>query len=234
MTEEKYKYMNDEDVEELFSPKCEFHVSSGFRERVVKEARSDARRNGLRIPSRVASAVAAAAAAVVLIVMALHGGKETDTPATHRQTAAATTYAPDKSAAKKSIPPTSDRILIAKTDGNAAGLEDLQDNHESNVRKNKVRNQTREVNKPAIAEKNTEKPMTQYGVAEGPMIDISEHFQCQAPDPALVREMNEELRRSAETAYIASVRQDIEETEAYISDFRENIKYLSENRPKQQ
>ncbi|MDE6787091.1 MAG: hypothetical protein K2J46_08655, partial [Muribaculaceae bacterium] len=71
-------YDNDLDLEDILSPRCEFRVSSGFKDRVMSEARSiqKHRRHGRIL--YFASSVAAATVAIVVFAT-LHFSK-TDTP----------------------------------------------------------------------------------------------------------------------------------------------------------
>ncbi len=73
MMEERKKYLTDGDIEDILSPKCEFHASPGFMEKVVEEAERTAlvRYKKKRVFWRVCSGEAAAVAVLCVLTIVL-------------------------------------------------------------------------------------------------------------------------------------------------------------------
>ncbi len=73
MMEERKKYLTDGDIEDILSPKCEFHASPGFMEKVVEEAERTAlvRYKKKRLFWRVCSGAAAAVAVLCVLTIVL-------------------------------------------------------------------------------------------------------------------------------------------------------------------
>lgn len=76
MNEERKTYMAEEDIEDLLSPKCDFHTSPGFMERVMAEAQAVSKRRRFRRILIAASSVAASVAAWVILTCTLFHDKE--------------------------------------------------------------------------------------------------------------------------------------------------------------
>lgn len=77
---EKYKntYNNIEDIERILSPKCDFHVSSDFKERVLKAAESEMKRSRRRwIPWFISAAASVAAVVLLINLLPFIGGNNT-------------------------------------------------------------------------------------------------------------------------------------------------------------
>lgn len=88
MMEERKKYLTDGDIEDILSPKCEFHPSPGFMEKVVEEAERTVlvRNRRKRLFWRLCSGVAAAVAVLCVLTTVLKN--ETADNVTIKQAAA--------------------------------------------------------------------------------------------------------------------------------------------------
>lgn len=206
MTEDKKKtYDDDLDLEKILSPRCEFRVSSGFKDRVMAEAHSiPKRRRLLRIPY-IAYSVAAAAVAII-VMTTLHFRKPDTAVEMPQITATTENQATIPSDTIKINPKT--QLLAATTQEDAA-----KGKVSKTIPTKKDRTLQYKSSKPIILEEELTgadpQPVTE---GEMPMINREKSL-----DPDEVRSRLIEIRRNAEIAYIEQVRDEIEANQAYIA-----------------
>lgn len=206
MNEDKYKtYDDDLDLENILSPRCEFRVSSGFKDRVMLEARAIPKRRRYRRIIYLTSSVAAATVAIV-VMTTLHFHK-TDTAVEMPQiTATIEDQSPTQSDTIKMNPKPQLLAAITQADPEKGQVSKMILTKKNQSRRSKS-------SKPIILEEEhpgaDPQPVTE---GEMPMINREKSL-----DPDEVRARLIETRRNAEIAYIEQVRDEIEATQAYIS-----------------
>ncbi|MDE6561961.1 MAG: hypothetical protein K2K75_11325 [Muribaculaceae bacterium] len=198
-------YDEDLDIEDILSPRCEFKVSSDFKDRVMTEARSIRHHRRYRWIPYLTATVAAAVVAIVIIT-AFHFSK-TDTAAeTPQITAKIENQTPTPADTIKITP--QKQLLAATTQ---AFPEKEQVSKLIPTKKNQSRQA--KSSKPIILEENlTETEPQPVTEGEMPMVNKEESL-----DPDEIRTRLIETRRNAEIAYIERMRDEIEANQAYIS-----------------
>ena len=206
MNEDNNKiYDDDLDLEDILSPRCEFKVSSDFKDRVMSEAHSVRKHRRNRWILYLTSSVAAASVAIV-VMTTLHFRK-TDIPTETSQITATI---------ENQIPTPADTIKI--TSQNQLLAATTQDNSIKEkvpklipTKNNRLRQP--KTSKPIILEENlTETEPQPVTEGEMPMVNKEESL-----DPDEIRTRLIETRRNAEIAYIERMRDEIEANQAYIS-----------------
>lgn len=206
MNEDKNKIHDDDlDLEDILSPRCEFHVSSGFKDRVMSEARSIPMRRRHRWIPYLTSSVAAATVAIV-VMTTLHFSK-TNTPVEAPQiTATIENQSPIQSDTIKISPKPQLLAAIIQAHPEKEQVSKMIPTKKNHSRRAKS-------SKPIILEEEhtgaDPQPITE---GEMPMINRKESL-----DPDEVRVRLIESRRNAEIAYIERMRDEIEANQAYIS-----------------
>lgn len=206
MNEDKYKtYDDDLDLENILSPRCEFRVSSGFKDRVMLEARAIPKRRRYRRIFYLTSSVAVATVAIV-VMTTLHFRK-TDTAVEMPQiTATIEDQSPTQSDTIKMNPIPQLLAAITQADPEKEQVSKM-------ILTKKNRSRRAKSSKPIILEEEhtgaDPQPVTE---GEMPMINREKSL-----DPDEVRARLIESRRNAEIAYIERMRDEIETTQAYIS-----------------
>ncbi|MDE6341167.1 MAG: hypothetical protein K2K93_02520 [Muribaculaceae bacterium] len=210
MTEDNKLRTEEKDIERLLAPRCEFRVSSGFKERVLAQAQTQnmtKRRRPRRIPI-IATSAAAVAAIAIAIIAYLHFFNYGISAVTTGVTASVETPAP--------IP--SDTIMTqhhseyladasttraVKTEETSAG---------SQKRNSKTHNQrTRSSNDDATTKSTETEPR---GGTEGEMRQLKKDDSM---DPDEIRVRMIESRRNAEMAYLDRMREEIETNRIYVA-----------------
>ena len=206
MNEDNNKiYDDDLDLEDILSPRCEFHVSSGFKDRVMTEARSVRKQRRNHRILYFTSSVAAATVAIV-VMTTLYFGK-TDIPTETPQITATIENQTPTSADTIKIPPQNQLL--------AATIQDFPEKEQVSRLIPTKKNHSRQPksSKPIILEENlTETEPQQVTEGEMPMVNKEESL-----DPDEIRTRLIESRRNAEIAYIERMRDEIEANQAYIS-----------------
>ncbi|MDE6521246.1 MAG: hypothetical protein K2L17_00370 [Muribaculaceae bacterium] len=205
MNEDNDKINNEDlDLEDILSPRCEFRVSSGFKDRVMSEARSIQKHRRHRRILYFASSVAAATVAIVVFAT-LHFSK-TDTPIEAPQIAVTT---------EKQNPTPSDTIKINPMPQLLAAAPQAAPEKGQVYKKNPTKkNHSRRAKSshPIILESTMVTDARLVTEGEMPMVNKDESL-----DPDEVRSRLIESRRNAEIAYIERMRDEIEANQAYIS-----------------
>ena len=196
---------DDLGIENQLKPKCEFHVSSGFKERVMAETRviSKHRRRHWIFPA--AASVAAVAVAVIAILAVFHlPDKKTHTDKKNVITSVETQSLTPEDTINKNIQ--SEFIAKATPVKQTQSTTDKSSPGEKAVSRRQKRSQSPNEDKT--------RNMRHIEATEGamPMV-INNEF----PDPDEVRTRLIESRRNAEIAYIEQMRDEIEANQAYIS-----------------
>lgn len=197
-------YDDDLDLEDILSPRCEYRVSSGFKDRVMSEARYIQKKRRHRRIFYFTSSVAAATVAIV--VMATMHFRKSDTPV--ETTLIMATIENKTATPSDTIKINSRPQLLA-----AAPRADLEKEPVSKIIQTKKDNSRRTKTSNLIILETTKETYSQQ-VAEGemPMINKEESL-----DPDEIRSRLIESRRNSELAYIEQVRDEIEANQAYIS-----------------
>lgn len=198
-------YDDDLDLKNILSPRCEFHVSPGFKDRVMKEARSIPKRHRYRWIFYITSSVAAATVAIAVIT-ALYF-RYPDTPLETPQITA-TIENQTRTPADTNKINTQTQLLVASTEADpekeqVAKIIPTMKNHSRRAK----------ASKPIILEEDfTETNPQPVTEGEMPMINREKSL-----DPDEVRARLIESRRNSEIAYIEQVRDKIEANQAYIA-----------------
>ena len=201
----KKTYYDDLDIEDILSPRCEFKVSSDFKDRVMSEAHSVIKHRRNRWILYLTSSVAAASVAIV-VMTTLHFRKTDTLTQTSQITATIENQTPTPADTIKITP--QKQLLAATTQ---AFPEKEQVSKLIPTKKNQSRQA--KSSKPIISEENlTETEPQPVTEGEMPMVNKEESL-----DPDEVRTRLIELRRNAEIAYIERMRDEIEANQAYIS-----------------
>ncbi len=223
MKEERPTYMSEEDIEDLLSPKCDFHASPGFMERVMAEIESDAApKPRHRAWWRYSAASAAVAALIVAtILIASKTETQTDMPtiafALPMQEGIQPTHAPKINKTQEEMPEE-----ISKKKDNPSLKDKIM--NEKNVilaesRKRKA--------SPSEDQENTHEEDTQgkgnIAVIEGPMSSRSDLEAHNSTRLLLSTDDCDDYTRMVRQAYIERVRYEIAETEAYVEEMRKSM-----------
>ncbi|MDE5997158.1 MAG: hypothetical protein K2G77_02990 [Muribaculaceae bacterium] len=204
MNEESKRYMTEEDIENLLSPKCDFHASPGFMERVMTEAQAVSKRRRLRKILLAASSVAAAVAVLLILNDILHHDKET-----YSEMPIATVD-PESPAltATDTLHKTICSELIAESTPTKINIS---------VVPKKTATKSAILQEPSLSQsvkENVSDKTEPYVVTEGAMHMINPDKSL---DPNEVRTGLIETRRNAEIAFIEQMRDEIEANQAYIA-----------------
>ncbi len=226
MNEERKTYMADEDIEDLLSPRCDFHTSPGFMERVIAEAEAySAQRRKSRLWWMWSGAAAAVA---VLVVITIFVGNKMET---QHSTPLVASVAPAIEKKHKNPPappaieneiseekpekgdfPAEKNVLIAKNNvkNNVIKEDESMESLESTV-------ETLETSSTDASGYNM------YATIEGPMKAL--HYEDQKTSGKLMLSTDEidDYTRLVRQTYIERVRYEIAETETYIQEMREKI-----------
>lgn len=202
MNEERKTFMSDEDIEDLLSPKCDFHASPGFMERVMVEAQAVSKRRRLRRIFLAASTAAAAVTALVIMTVIFHHDKETH-PEVANVTASLETPA---------LPDTLHKIISSEliAESTPANIK-ISAVHQMNTTKSAVTQEPSLILSVKEELSDETKPLV---VTEGAMPMT---VQEKTLDPDEVRTGLIETRRNAEIAFIEQMRDEIEANQAYIA-----------------
>lgn len=208
MTKDNKIRTEDQDIERLLAPRCEFRVSSGFKERVMANAQTiTKRRRPRRIPI-IATSAAAVAAIAIAIIAYLHffnngiSGNTTDV----------------KASVETPAPIPSDTIMTHNNSEYLADATTTQAEKTEEIsaavptRKRKANNQrARTTNDEAT----TESAETELRVGtEGEMRQLQKDDSM---DPDEIRVRMIESRRNAEIAYLDRMRDEIETNRIYVA-----------------
>lgn len=202
----------DLDLDSLLCPKCDFHVSSGFKQRVMTEAKATSERtHRRRIPLAITSA-AAAIAVILLLIAFLY--RHDDMPAP--KPAVASVELPALSLSDTTALTTHSELMAESL----PTKQEIQHVHKSSPKRYpvaRISSDRKSTQESAMEE--TGRSQTIEG--EMPMVSSNK-----AIDPDEVRVRLIETRRNAEIAYIERIRDEIEATQAYIAQLKtEEIVY---------
>ncbi|MDE6480437.1 MAG: hypothetical protein K2L45_09210 [Muribaculaceae bacterium] len=204
MNEERKTYMSDEDIECLLSPKCDFHTSPGFMERVLAEAHVVSKRRRLRRIFLSASSSAAAVALLVMVTVIFHHDKKT-----HSEVANVS------ASLETPVPALSDTLHKIISSELFAESKPTKINISSVSKKSTTKSAI--LQKPSLMQSMKEEVSDEsepHAVTEGAMPMIN---QEKSLDPDEVRIRLIETSRNAEIAFIEQMRDEIESNEAYIA-----------------
>ncbi|MDE6637350.1 MAG: hypothetical protein K2K32_03835 [Muribaculaceae bacterium] len=204
MIEKKQIHTEDINIEQHLTPRCEFHVSSDFKDRVMAEARSIRKRHRRRwVPYLAFSGAAAAVAIIVMVTIQIYKmGSNAETP----QVTATNTIQPstpsDSLKMNRNIP------LLAETTPDNYEKETLSETiHQKRERVRKTK--SAEPTMLDLPEESDPQPVTE---GEMPMTNKETSL-----DPDEVRSRLIETRRNADIAFIERMRDEIEANQAYIA-----------------
>lgn len=206
MNEDKNKiYEDDLELEDILRPRCEFRVSTGFKDRVMAESLSIRKRQRRRrIPYLALSGAAAAVAIVVMITLDFHKmDPNVETP----QISAA--FENQTSSPSDSLEMNPRTQLLADVSQTNSKKETVS----KTIPKKKNRTLQTESSKPPIMEEEVIETDTQ-AVTEGEMPMTNKETSL---DPDEVRTRLIETRRNAEIAFIERIRDEIEANQAYVA-----------------
>ena len=203
-----------DDLDVLLSPRCDFHVSQGFKQRLMAEAASTKKRHRRRwLPLALTSAAASIAIIALPLALFRHSNETTSTlpPATTARVeipelpqADTTAQNPAHELIAETLKPGQEKPTIRKTSPKSHHLSGIHSDQQSS--------------KEAVAE-DTKKNQAIEG--EMPM-----GCRNKSIDPEEVRVRRMETRRNAEMAYLERMRDEIEATRAYIAQLKtEEIVY---------
>ncbi len=220
MKEKRKTYMADEDIEDLLSPKCDFHASPGFMDRVIAEAEAySARRQRRRLWWMYSGAAAAVAALVVITILV--GNKMETQPNTPiiASVEPATTH--------PTLPAIEDEIYEEKSDNANIQIEKNKIMTKNNVKNNVIKKESME-NLGSMVEilettSTEEVKYDVYAIVEGPMEYLQDMDQKNSAKLMLSTDEFDEYTRLVRQTYIERVRYEIAETETYIQEMRENV-----------
>ncbi|MDE7346429.1 MAG: hypothetical protein K2N48_06785 [Muribaculaceae bacterium] len=190
------------DLEDILSPRCEFKVSSGFKERVMSEALSIPKHRRYRLIPYLTATVAAAAATIVIIT-ALHFIKTDTSAETPNITAAIENKTPIKSDTLQFVPE-----LLADT----PPAQHEKERVAKSVPAKKKQAQKSSSARPVFAKDSSSGNIQPVTEGEMPMVNKERSL-----DPDEVRNRMLDIRRNAEIAYIESIRDEIDANQAYIA-----------------
>ena len=203
-----------DDLDVLLSPRCDFHVSQGFKQRLMAEAVSTKKRHRRRwLPLALTSAAASIAIIAIPLALFRHSNETTST-------------LPPATTARVEIPELPQADTTAQNPAHELIAETIKPGHEKpNIRKTSPKSHhlsgihsDQQSSKEAVAE-DTKKNQAIEG--EMPM-----GCRNKSIDPEEVRVRRMETRRNAEMAYIERMRDEIEATRAYIAQLKtEEIVY---------
>ena len=204
MIEKKQIHTEDIYIEQHLTPRCEFHVSPDFKNRLMAEARSIQKRQRRRwVPYLAFSGAAAAVAIIIMVTLQIHKmDSNVETP----QVTAANTIQPstpsDSLKMNRNIP------LLAETTPDKYEKETLTETiHQKRERVRKTKSA-----EPTMLDLPDE-PDTQP-VTEGEMPMTNKETSL---DPDEVRSRLIETRRNADIAFIERMRDEIEANQANIA-----------------
>ena len=197
MNEDKKKYTSDDDIEKLLAPRCEFHVSAGFKEKLMQEAKSLPEKHKRKwIPFAAFTAAAASVAIVIFTALHFFNAKPTVVgPIIVAETSAATLSDADSKKNPSEL---------------YANVQEVKDEPPVTI-KTKPRNKTEKTKTKANNKQSSETRIQPVTEGEMPMISKDDSM-----DPEEVRLRLLETRRNAEIAYIDRMRDEIEANQAYI------------------
>ncbi len=203
MTEEKKKHISESEIENLLAPRCGFHVSAEFQEKLLNEVAAQKKSQRRKFPLGAIFSAAAVCALVVLTAILFIGRSSLETqtePLAEIHTGVSTSQVTEKisPADITELPATKhDETVPVKKAPSSSSIANA-----SNKRK------PRHVEKALPGVEERQKP-------EGEMPIASDESQGD-PDPDEVRQQLLTSRRNAEIAYIDRMRSEIEETQDYI------------------
>ncbi len=223
MNEERKTYMEDEDIENLLSPKCDFHPSPGFMERVLAEAEAETYSSHKRRHKLwwVYSGAAAAVAALVVITILIDNkvNTKTDTPMmasvlpvieeSHQNILISTTMKEEISEEKsetRKIPKEKNKIMANKNvikEESVGSLEYVVETHET-ASSEEIQNDM-------------------YVQTEGPMASRQDAAQKNSDKMMLSTDDFDNYTRLRHQTYIERVRYEIAETDEYVKEMRESV-----------
>lgn len=221
MNEERKTYMEDEDIEDLLSPKCDFHPSPGFMERVLAEAETYSSRKRRHKRWWVYSGAAAAVAALVVITILI--GNNLDS---HPNTPIMASALPVVEESHQNIPlsPTMEEEIS----------DEKPEKGKIQIEKNKIM-----ANNNVIKEECVESIETyvethetasrealqndMYVQIEGPMASRQDIDQKFSGKMMLSTDDIDDYTRLVRQTYIERVRYEIAETDEYVKEMRESV-----------
>lgn len=226
MKKDKNIYPSDKDIENLLSPRCNFHTSEGFAERVVSKAKSASLKRKRRsvIPWIAASGIAAA---VLLLIVTIYNDRTMDISSeSHLSSIAMTEITADSSVV--SVKDAGFRDTI-----NSPVLREREDSYAVSDNKTETppgRGYKRKAVTAIISEdgatvksKDTAQQNVEISpddkVKSGPMADMSVAYSYSTPEPYA----DCERIIDSQNAYIDKMRYDIAATEIYIRSVREML-----------
>lgn len=207
MIEKNKPHTEDNNIERHLTPRCDFRVSPGFKDRVMAEARSIRKRRRRRRILYLAFPGAAAAVAIV-VMTTLHLHKMDPNVETPQITVAIENQTPTPSDTLKMNPNTT--LLADATQANPRKETDSE-----TIPTTKDRTQQPESTNSMILEEVEMPTETEtQPVTEGEMPMINKDTSL---DPDEVRSRLIETRRNADIAFIERMRDEIEANQAYIA-----------------
>lgn len=205
MKEERHPYLTEEDIEDLLSPRCDFHASPAIMERVMEEIEAtSAPKKTLRPWWRYAGVAAAIAAIVVASVIVVNK------TANHYEK-------PILAATLPTLEETeiSSQILEKQVEVEAEN-EEISEKTENSTKKNKISNK-----KNVYIAKNT--TQREIKPIEGALSTRSDLEENNSSKRLLSTDDCDEYTRMVQQAYIERIRFEIAETKAYVKEMRESI-----------
>lgn len=226
MNEERKTYMADEDIEDLLSPKCNFHPSPGFMERVIAEAEAySARRRRHRLWWMYSGAAAAVAALVVITILV--GNKMETQPNT--PSIASVVPPIEKYHQHPPVPPViEDEISEEKPEKANIHIKNnkmiAKNSVENNVIKKEESLESLESKVETLEMSSTDaSDYDMYAPIEGPMKALQDEDQKTSGKLMLSTDEIDDYTRLVRRTYIERMRYEIAETETYIREMRENV-----------
>ena len=226
MNEERKTYMADEDIEDLLSPKCDFHTSPEFMERVIAEAEAySASRRKHRL-WRMYYGAAAAVAALVVITILVGNKMETqpNAPVIASVVPSIEKYHPN---------PHSPHVIEEEISEEKPEKENIHIKNNKMVAKNSVENSVIKEEESLESLESTVETLEsasmdavkhdQYAAIEGPMKALQDKDQKTSGKLMLSTDEIDDYTRLVRRTYIERVRYEIAETETYIREMRENV-----------
>lgn len=205
MKEERHPYLTEEDIEDLLSPRCDFHASPAIMERVMEEIETSsapplAHRTWWRYAG-VAAAISAIIVASVIVV---------NKTANHYE----------KPILAATLPTFEETEVSPKMTELHVGMEtvktEISEKKENTAKKNKIKNE-----KNVYIAKSTTK--REIKPIEGALSTRSDLEENNSSKRLLSTDDYDDYTRMVQQAYIERIRGEIAETEAYVMEMRESM-----------
>lgn len=221
MKKERDAYMTEEEIEDLLLPKCDFHVSPGFMERVTAEAEDLSVR--WRRRRRLWLLSSAAVSLIILSIATAFFASKTETQTDTHVTASAvinideTLQAPQE--AVEILPKENYEETSQKKENSIVKNKIADKNHVILSENATHRHQSLETSETSVEKHNAENPTGKEGLLSCRI----ENLPQDSEKMLLTTEDCDDYTRMVRSAYIERVRCEIAETEAYVEEMRKNI-----------